>query len=128
MTEKQAKVKFVVCISGERNVESFKSTISVVLDELKKSVGEKLHIIFGDCTGVYTTAKELCIEMKINYKDYPANWTKHGKNAGPIRNKEMVDLADVVYAFHTDIRKSKGTKNTIKLAKAKGIPIHLFDR
>ena len=118
---------FVVCITGERETRVFRRTIGIVLDELKKMTENvDLKVIFGDCTGVDTDAKELCIEKNINYEVFPANWKLHGKAAGPIRNAEMVDLANIVYAFHTDITKSKGTKNTIKLAKEKKIVHRLF--
>lgn len=125
------KKPLIVCITGERCVKTFRNTISVVLDELQKITNDNsldLQLIFGDCSGVDTDAKELCIEKNINYKVYPADWKLHGKAAGPIRNKIMVDLANVVYAFHTDITKSKGTKNTIKLAKEKGIVVKLFTK
>lgn len=98
----------------------------VIFSELKNNLGVNFKVIFGDCTGVDTTAKKLCMEMCIDYKVYPAEWTKYKRKAGPIRNKEMVDLAHVVYAFHTDMKSSKGTKNTILLAKEKGIPARVF--
>ena len=53
-----------------------------------------------------------------------AQWDKHGKAAGPIRNKEMVDAgADVCVAFPNP--GSRGTANCMKLAKAAGIPVRV---
>lgn len=119
----------IVCITGERNNDSFEHTINVVLNSLIDITDDKikLKIIFGDCSGVDTTAKKLCIEKGINYQVHPANWDLHGKAAGPIRNAQMIDIANVVYAFHSNIKNSKGTKNTIKLAKGKGIQYRLFE-
>lgn len=40
------------------------------------------------------------------------------------RNQQIVDAADVVYAFVAPDRKG-GTEDTIRRAEAKGIPVHL---
>lgn len=44
------------------------------------------------------------------------------------RNKEMLEKGkpDLVVAFHENLEKSKGTKNMIMQAKAKGVPIKVF--
>lgn len=53
-----------------------------------------------------------------------ADWTKHGKAAGPIRNKRMRDeqKPDLVVAF---LPGGKGTMGMIKLAEEVGIKVHL---
>jgi len=54
----------------------------------------------------------------------PANWNVYHKAAGPMRNNVMLDLQpDIVYAFHNDIEKSKGTKHCITEAKKRGIEV-----
>lgn len=40
---------------------------------------------------------------------FPANWNKHGKSAGPIRNAEMADYADGLYLVWDG--KSRGSAN-----------------
>ena len=45
-------------------------------------------------------------------------WKKYGRAAGPVRNKEMVNSADLVIAFWDG--KSKGTKSLIKYAEKIG--------
>lgn len=53
---------------------------------------------------------------------HPADWAQHGKAAGPIRNKEMVESGiDLVIAF--PLPDSKGTRNAMALAHAAGIQI-----
>ena len=38
---------------------------------------------------------------RVNYTDYPVDWEKYGKAAGPIRNQQMIDKGkpDLVVAF-----------------------------
>lgn len=54
---------------------------------------------------------------------YPAAWEAYGKRAGPMRNEKMVKEAgaDLVLAF--PLFDSRGTKHTIELAEAAGIPV-----
>jgi hypothetical protein len=54
---------------------------------------------------------------------FPADWDQFGKRAGPIRNAKMVKeaSADLVLAF--PLFDSRGTKHTIELAEAAGIPV-----
>lgn len=73
-----------------------------------------LSIISGGAPGVDSIAEQYAHENDIPYKIYLADWEKHGKKAGPIRNEEMVKVADKVVCFWDG--KSKGTKTTIDYA------------
>ena len=68
-------------------------------------------------------AKYLGSKHGFEVEDYPANWNLHGRAAGPIRNKQMLDEGkpDIVYAFHPNISESKGTKDMVRQAKNRGI-------
>jgi len=53
---------------------------------------------------------------------HPADWDKHGKAAGFIRNVEMLDTGiDRVLAFQRN--GSRGTQHTINEARKRGIPV-----
>ena len=55
---------------------------------------------------------------------HPADWDKHGKAAGMIRNREMVALgADICLAF--PIGRSPGTRACIREAQRAGIPVRV---
>lgn len=54
-----------------------------------------------------------------------AQWARHGRAAGPIRNKLMVDLgADLCLAFILD--ESAGATDCVRRAREAGIPVHEY--
>ncbi len=71
-------------------------------------------IISGGADGVDYYAVEAAKKHKFEYVEHLADWTTHGKAAGPIRNQLIVDDCDYMVAFHNGW--SKGTKNSIELA------------
>jgi SLOG family YspA-like protein len=66
----------------------------------------------------YREAMRLGLEVEC----HPADWDRHGRAAGFVRNKEMVDAgADLVLAFWDG--KSAGTRDTMTRAELAGIPV-----
>ncbi len=114
-----------ICITGERATNKFYNQILTdISNEL--IIDDKIEFLFGDCTGVDSDALKICKLLNIKYTVYAADWSARGLAAGPIRNKQMIDSlnqSDEVWAYHSDITKSKGTKNTISLAKKKKLKI-----
>jgi hypothetical protein len=57
---------------------------------------------------------------------FPAKWDEHGKGAGYIRNKQMLDEGkpNMVVAFvDKPLAESKGTAMMVNLANAAGVPV-----
>ena len=81
-------------------------------------------VIQGGARGADQIAREWCIARKIAYVNYPADWTVHGKAAGPIRNQQMIDRGrpDRVLAFSG----GKGTADMIARANRAGVPVELI--
>jgi predicted Rossmann fold nucleotide-binding protein DprA/Smf involved in DNA uptake len=80
------------------------------------------EIVSGGATGVDTWAMHLATDQGIPVKVLHADWNKHGRAAGPIRNRQMLDYAEALIAVWDG--KSRGTANMVGIARAKGIPIH----
>lgn len=78
-------------------------------------------IVSGGNNGADGLAKRYAEDHNINYKQVPANWKKHGRAAGPIRNSEMLEKykPDLVIAFPG----GKGTMDTVRKAYSKGIEV-----
>jgi len=110
-----------VLICGDRNGGFNEPIAKLILDELLP--GDV--IIQGMCRGVDRTARYLGLKYGFRVEDYPADWNKYGKAAGPIRNKQKLDEGkpDIVYAFHPDLSKSKGAKNMVEQARKRGIKV-----
>jgi len=102
----------ILGIVGDRNYndyESFKEYID------KFVVNKKIDsICSGGAKGTDSLAKRYASENKINYIEYPALWSKYGKKAGPLRNREIVARSDTIIAFKS--RTSIGTVNSINIA------------
>lgn len=54
----------------------------------------------------------------------PANWKKHGRAAGPVRNAEMVAKADALIAVWDG--KSRGTADVISKAERAGLRVFVW--
>jgi len=52
---------------------------------------------------------------------YPADWNRHGRAAGPIRNEKMAEVSDALIAFLDG--KSRGTRSMIEIARRKGLQV-----
>jgi len=61
-------------------------------------------------------AKRHCLELL----QFRADWAQHGRRAGAIRNRQIVDNADALVAFWDEV--SPGTRITLDMAISKGIP------
>jgi len=73
-------------------------------------------------TGLDALAEEWAVENYMYSDPHPADWTKHGRAAGPIRNQWMVDLgADACLGF--PLGESRGTLDCMTRAHRASIPV-----
>ena len=113
-----------VLICGDRNWTDFEAIHRHIKTLPKDSV-----IIQGMCRGADLMARSSALLHGLKVEDYPADWNKYGRAAGPIRNRQMLDEGkpDIVYAFHPNIAESKGTKNMVNQAKKRGIEVIIVE-
>lgn len=86
-------------------------------------------VIHGCCQGADTLAGELALELRMCIEEYPAQWGKYGRAAGPIRNKRMLNMGnpDLVIAFHNDMANSRGTKDMVNRAFNADVDCRVID-
>lgn len=79
-------------------------------------------IIHGGAKGADSLAHTWARNKGLNVLKVNAQWDLHGKAAGMIRNKEMLDLGpDVVIAFKGGV----GTEGMITIARKAGVPVFI---
>lgn len=83
------------------------------------------HLIAGGARGADSIAEFYAKKMGIPHSIYMADWNTHGKSAGYLRNKQMLDEGkpDLVVAFPG----GKGTAMMIKLAEEAGVKVIKVD-
>lgn len=64
-------------------------------------------------------------EYGLPCKHFPAEWDKHGKAAGPIRNIQMADYADILVACWDGV--SRGTRHMINEARKRDLIVFIVD-
>jgi uncharacterized protein YozE (UPF0346 family) len=119
---------YKVIIAGTRefdDYEKFKKFVTSIFDDnIFPEHDEKIQIISRNANGVDKLGERYAKEYGYDLLLYPANWDKYGKKAGPIRNTEMVKIADCLIAVWDG--QSKGTKDIINKAKANNLNIYMI--
>lgn len=101
----------IVLIAGSRGLvppphELAESVVKMVGYVNKEKI---TGIISGGCKNSPDESAEAVAKiLGVGFKEYPADWDAHGKAAGPMRNRQMAEAADV--GFFLWDGKSKGTK------------------
>jgi hypothetical protein len=115
-----------VLICGDRNWRNF-HCIAYTLSYFATKHNVEV-VIEGEAKGADTLGRVAAERFGIPVLKFPALWDKHGKAAGPIRNRQMLTEGKptLVLAFHNDIANSKGTKDMVKAAMKAGIDTRVF--
>ncbi|OQB40213.1 MAG: hypothetical protein BWY04_01416 [candidate division CPR1 bacterium ADurb.Bin160] len=73
------------------------------------------YLISGGTYGIDTYAEWYAKEKNVKMKVILPEWKKYGKSAGFKRNMQIINEADIIFAFWDG--KSKGTLHDINIAK-----------
>lgn len=121
-----------ILVTGSRTctLEQASTIVVRVLSTVVNSLADEFQdviIVHGHCVhgGVDMVAHLWAIENAAAPEPHPAEWARHGKAAGPIRNAQMVALgANLCLAFPAPT--STGTWDCIRKAVAAGIPTQIY--
>lgn len=111
-------VRIIVC--GGRDYAD-RDHVFRVLDKIH-TLRSICEIIQGECpAGADRFAREWALNRGQTLTRCRAEWEKHGKRAGPLRNRHMLTLKpDGVVAFPG----GRGTQDMITAAQEAGVPVY----
>jgi YspA, cpYpsA-related SLOG family len=131
-------MRIVLCC-GDREWEDGATIRSTLKHEHEKHPID--FVIEGGARGADNISKLVAQRLGIQVIECPANWDKFRKGAGPIRNQNQLDVAYelagildskkgevnlLVLAFHSNIKKSRGTKDMVNRAKKAGVKVKII--
>lgn len=110
---------YSVLVCGGRDYRG-RTAVFEALDRLARQQNIGL-IINGGATGADEFAAQWARSRAIPFLTHPADWEKHGKAAGPVRNAQMLKMwePDFVLAFPG----GRGTESMVALAEEHGFPV-----
>jgi hypothetical protein len=110
-----------VLVCGSRNFTDY-NLLEKTLEALAITT-----VIEGEARGADKLARVYAKRRGLDVIPFPALWDKHGKAAGPIRNKQMLveGRPELVVAFRGP--NSRGTQNMIDQATKAGIEVKVIE-
>lgn len=122
-------MRVIVCGSREfSEVQAVRARLSALLNE-----HGPLTVVHGACPRGADAIADLWAAERIAAGDpvevvrCPADWGRHGRKAGPVRNQQMVDAgADLVLAYFQRGAENHGTADCVRRAQAARIPVRRY--
>ncbi|PRY29829.1 uncharacterized protein DUF2493 [Spirosoma oryzae] len=116
--------EFKVIIAGTRTFNDYKLLNDTCLAMLSQKMRtHNVSILCGGAKGADLLGYQWAQENRLPVHDFPADWRRHGRSAGHLRNAQMVEVADAAIFFWDGV--STGTAGCIELARFKGIRIKI---
>lgn len=116
-----------LAIAGSRYIpviEDYFDDLPLLERYYKESGYHAVEIVSGGAHGVDTVAMRLAKKLSIPFRRFPADWDKHKKAAGHIRNVEMAKACTAGLLVWDG--SSKGTANMIENLKKLEKPYQVF--
>ena len=86
------------------------------------NIPDVTEVVSGGAPGADAAGESWARANNIPVKRFPADWGRHGKAAGPIRNRQMAEYADAVALFPG----GRGTESMRREAERAGLQIFDF--
>lgn len=86
---------------------------------------KSVSIVGGGARGADQLGEQFAKSNNVQFYKFPADWNKHGKAAGFIRNKQMGDFANALLAFWDN--KSRGTAHMIEYMRSLKKPVYIIN-
>lgn len=110
-------------IAGGRDFEDY-DLLTEKVSKITSSITQPIIVISGCAKGADSLGVMYAFKHKLEIIEMPADWDKHGKSAGYLRNLEMAKIADACICFWDG--NSLGTKHIIGLAKKYNLKLRVI--
>jgi hypothetical protein len=104
-----------IAIVGSRGFSDYYLLETTILEHLCSAKKWPIKLISGGAKGADTLAEQLAENFNLEIQIFLPDWDKHGKAAGFIRNTQIVEACDFLFAFWDG--ESRGTKHSIDIAR-----------
>lgn len=118
----------VVLVTGSRDFTD-RWTVFHALDYIHNR-WQILKIVNGGARGADEISTLWALSHNLDLRIFPADWDKHGKAAGAVRNRQMLqaEKPDLVVAFPVStINISRGTADMIKFANQRRVTVAIVN-
>lgn len=123
--------KFRIIIAGSRSYDDY-NTLAEECDRILslkvKDADTEIVVVSGHASGADALGERYAQERGFGLETFPADWTKFGRAAGPVRNAQMASVAHALIAFPKAGEQNRGTKNMVDLAVRKGLQIRIIGK
>lgn len=99
-----------VIIAGSRDITDISAVAAAITEGFIELNVKDPVIVSGCAKGVDRIGEIFADHCCYEIVKFPADWEKHGRAAGPIRNKQMAEYADCAIVIHNG---SRGSLNMI---------------
>ena len=115
-----------ILICGDRHWTNFQLILETLAEENQREPVET--VIHGSAQGADTLGGYAAERLGIPVLSFPADWRRHGRAAGPIRNLHQFNEGKPTLglAFHDFLENSKGTKDMVKIMWNAGVPVRII--
>lgn len=127
------RYKVRLIIAGSRSCPEFRECVDEAITHiLSGSSGDHplLHVnlvISGKARGGDTAGELWARHEGIPILGMAADWDKHGRKAGYLRNEDMAEVATHCLILRVGGESSKGSTHMINIARNKGLPTYVYE-
>ena len=112
-----------VVIAGSRNIPEDQNSFKLLLEVIKLSGYDITDVVCGKARGADSLGEKYARVKNLGLIEMPADWNKHGKAAGSIRNAAMAKVADAAIVLWDG--KSPGSRNMIEQMSKQHKPCYI---
>ena len=124
MNMRPSSTTFNLLIAGGRDFSNYNLLARRCAAYIAENCGVQEPIILSGCaSGADSLGEQFAMEYSLECRYFPAQWEKYGRAAGPMRNRQMAQVANGAVVFWDG--RSRGTRSMIGYLRQMGVPFEV---